>query len=504
MNIYPAQPLSAPPRTCHTCGGRPVNAETMRRSGKADEIVLQYTCSSCGKFRSPSYHSRHPLAPGESPRPGVCRKCVKQHTSSEESDEEESRHRRSRRREKSSRKKNQKRKRAKHGDSTKDSSSSEDEVRIIRRSYSAGEGQRSHRHSEPRPSPKSQARISISYEPGESEVRISSRDGVRTVETTKCSDARRQSRSRSRSRDSSGDLVETVRYLDRSGPGSGARIVETRDHFECPRRSQWRSRSRSRDTSGDKVETVIHVNRSGRSRPRSRSRSPPRHLIRRIRYIEDSRRSRSRSRSRSPSRPEPLRHERLREHSVEEERPIRYRNVVERQSPPLFRHVGYGCDEVPPERVIRRRPSIPRRSESLDAHRKAHHPVHRRGYLDHSSGAYSRHVHEDRHYTERSYEYEPHMDPLSRPASHSVRVVRVLSNDHGSEEHLAPRVRFARPASPRRGTVVERTVVEASEPVRRRRRRRVRAVDEDLFHESSEGYSPPGMELFPRNALFRG
>lgn len=491
---YAAQPLSAPHGTYHAYGGQPLTAEVVRHSGHADEIVLHHTCSSCGKFRSPNYHSRHPLAPGELPRPGVCRKCVKEHTSSDDSDEQEIRHRRSRRHEKSHRKKYRKRRRAKHSDSTKDSSSSKDEVRIIRRSYSAGGGPRSRRRSESRSSPSRQARISITYEPGERNIRRSSRDGVRIVETTDQFAGRRRSRSRSRSRDSSGDFNETVRYLDRFGRGSGARIVETRNHFEGRKRS--RSRSRSRDSFGDLVETVRYPDRSRRRMSRSSSRSPLQHLIRRVRYVDEPRRSYSRSRSRSSSRQRTMRYERSEEHRIEEDHPIRSYNVVERRSPPFLRHIDYGEDEGPLGRVIRRRPSILRRSESLDAHHGTPHPVHRRGYLDHSSGTYPPHVHEDRHYAEPSYGYEPQVDPWLRPASHSVRVVRVSTNDRGSEEHLAPRVHFVRPASPRRPSVVERSVVESSEPIQRRRRRRVRVVDEDLLHESTEDYALPGIKTF--------
>ncbi|KAL8993162.1 MAG: hypothetical protein Q9169_006559, partial [Polycauliona sp. 2 TL-2023] len=50
-------------------------------------ISSKHSCGSCGKYRSARYHYRHPLAPGETPRPKLCRKCVKQHTSSEEYDD---------------------------------------------------------------------------------------------------------------------------------------------------------------------------------------------------------------------------------------------------------------------------------------------------------------------------------------------------------------------------------------------------------------------------------
>ena len=39
-------------------------------------------CSSCGKFRSPSWSARHPLRYGEVPRASMCRKCAGKSTSS--------------------------------------------------------------------------------------------------------------------------------------------------------------------------------------------------------------------------------------------------------------------------------------------------------------------------------------------------------------------------------------------------------------------------------------
>ena len=455
---YPTQTLSAPYGSYHTYGGHPFTANVVSRSGRTNEIILQHTCSSCGKFRSPSYHSRHPLTPGEVPRLGLCRKCLKEHTSSEESDEEESRRWRSRRHEKSRRKKHRRRRHARHSDSTKDSSSSRDEVRIIRRSHSASRGSRSRRRSKSRSSSNSQTRIRISYEPGERRIRRSSRDGARIVETTKYLGEPRRSRFGSRSRNPSGHVLETVRYVD--GPR--------------------------------------------RSRSRSSSRSPPRNFVERVRYVDEPRRCRSRSRSRSSGRHETLRYERSGELHVEEDRPIRSYNVVERRSPGPYGAIEYSHDDDPIEQVIRRRPSMLRRSESLDAHYGTPYPARRRGYFDHSSGTYSGHVHDDRQYAERSYEYEPHVDLVPRPPSRSVRVIRVSSEDRGSEEVVAPRVHFTRPASPRRTSVIERSVVESSEPLQRRRRRRVRAIDDALLHERSDEYFPPGKEKPLANVVPRG
>lgn len=44
----------------------------------------KHTCGICGKLRSPRYHYKHPLAPGQLPRPTVCKRCRKEETDSED------------------------------------------------------------------------------------------------------------------------------------------------------------------------------------------------------------------------------------------------------------------------------------------------------------------------------------------------------------------------------------------------------------------------------------
>ena len=58
--------------------------EGVRRGRLATNIAQ--TCAACGKFRSPSWSSRHGLTPGEVVKPGLCKKCRDKSTSSEESD----------------------------------------------------------------------------------------------------------------------------------------------------------------------------------------------------------------------------------------------------------------------------------------------------------------------------------------------------------------------------------------------------------------------------------
>ena len=44
----------------------------------------KHTCIICRRVRSPVYHAKHPIQPGEPPRIDVCRKCQNQDTSSDE------------------------------------------------------------------------------------------------------------------------------------------------------------------------------------------------------------------------------------------------------------------------------------------------------------------------------------------------------------------------------------------------------------------------------------
>lgn len=64
------------------------------RAATADE--LKYKCSICGRFRSPRFHYKHPIPPGQLPAQTVCRKCRQTGTDSEDTSDEKARPRRSR------------------------------------------------------------------------------------------------------------------------------------------------------------------------------------------------------------------------------------------------------------------------------------------------------------------------------------------------------------------------------------------------------------------------
>ncbi|WEW58538.1 hypothetical protein PRK78_004006 [Emydomyces testavorans] len=55
-----------------------------------------HRCSVCGRYRSPSYHHRHPIIPGRTPSIGVCHKCRDSETSSNESTDSNTRRKRQR------------------------------------------------------------------------------------------------------------------------------------------------------------------------------------------------------------------------------------------------------------------------------------------------------------------------------------------------------------------------------------------------------------------------
>ena len=115
----------------------------MTQNNRSDEVILQHTCASCGKFRSPSYHSRHPLAPREIPKPTICRKCIKESTSTDESEDS---HQKSRKWDSRRARRKHRKYRGQHTASNKNSRnspSSNEDIRIVRRSRSASRRPRS-------------------------------------------------------------------------------------------------------------------------------------------------------------------------------------------------------------------------------------------------------------------------------------------------------------------------------------------------------------------------
>ena len=246
---------------------------------------LQQTCTSCGKFRSARWQSRHPLIPGRALTPGLCGKCRDKHTSSEE---ERPRHRRRRR----------------HYRRPLDTDSTDDSWYNSRESRRATRRRCSHSKDYKRPSrvrspSREKVRIIIANQAGDRTrpkrelTRSSSGEPVRVIRRTEVIDMpERPPRARSILRsssltdllDSATDFIEDLnppRYLPRPRTVSRVSYIEDVE----PPRHHFRRRSSSH---------VIYVGERPRYRSRPRS-------VSRVSYIEERCAPRSRRRARSSS-----------------------------------------------------------------------------------------------------------------------------------------------------------------------------------------------------------
>ena len=200
---YPTQPslpqplVEAPNHVSET-----ISTKVVTRNDDNMEVIGKHTCASCGKYRSPNYQSRHPLAPGEVPRPSFCRRCIKEHTSSEDSQDEGYRRRRSHHRDKYHKKRRHGRRRPVRTDSTEEnqrSSSSQDNVHRVQRSRSISRSSRRHYRSRS----SSSSHVSTLYRPVgllKGKPR-SSDERIKVVERTRYVDRLAQPLPRSRSRE---------------------------------------------------------------------------------------------------------------------------------------------------------------------------------------------------------------------------------------------------------------------------------------------------------------
>lgn len=332
----------------------------------------KHTCASCGKFRSARYHYRHPLAQGETPRPTLCHKCVKQHTSSEEfEDRERARRKKWRQRE------NYRRRHRRSGSSEEWSSSSSQEERRRRRRYRPSK--RSPRHGQSTQSgSRTSTRIYIVRRPADRQERSSS-DNIRIVRRYRSTEETPEVIHRhARSNEELPSILRRPRH--RYGPYDGHYSYEnyhSDEEFDddgCDGRGRTRSRSHSRhsiDDSHSVDEDYVRVftstsrrrplgllDRLSQSRSRSRSRSHSRWGRRGSASFEEEN-VRISIRSREPS---PLRYERH-EHEYEErisrsdgfpwsnrsDSMLVQRDTVERRSDshfdrPSLRHSGYMND----------------------------------------------------------------------------------------------------------------------------------------------------------------
>ena len=230
---------------------------------------VQQTCASCGKFRSASWQARHPLVPGVTPVPSVCRKCHGKYTSSEEAYPSHHRRRRHHYHFRSPSRRYSRR----YAGSTEDYYSSKDYDRPSRRDRAY-----SREYVRPRSHSGGNVRVVIANQSGDRTVprreytRSSSTDGVRVIRRTEIIDEPRRSRSRSRLRSSRASYIEDgARYIDdltrprcHSKPRRLSRSRYLDDELDEP---GYHSslRSRGRVAFADDLDDPIIV-----SRPRSR------------------------------------------------------------------------------------------------------------------------------------------------------------------------------------------------------------------------------------------
>lgn len=93
-------PVPAPPPAGFTPTQTPYPPETNPpdQSRMITPDDFKYKCSNCGRYRSPAYHHKHPLPPGQLAPPTLCRKCRRRSLDSTEDSDDSPRKDNSRRR----------------------------------------------------------------------------------------------------------------------------------------------------------------------------------------------------------------------------------------------------------------------------------------------------------------------------------------------------------------------------------------------------------------------
>jgi hypothetical protein len=143
--IYP-QTAIYPRPAYHTVSSSPVvtretvqtypGLTTYQTSAVEQPVILQHQCGSCGKRRSAGFQRRHPIAPGEIPNLSICRRCTRNHTSSDTTDDDIQLLRESRRKYRVRRKYRKTKRSYITTSSDTDCTTSEEEIRVIRKARS--------------------------------------------------------------------------------------------------------------------------------------------------------------------------------------------------------------------------------------------------------------------------------------------------------------------------------------------------------------------------------
>ena len=222
--------------------------------------VVRQTCASCGKFRSAKWEAAHPLLPGMAASSGICARCQRDKTSSDD---------------RSPKCPCKKKHRHHHHDCKYCTDSSDDKYYSTRERRSPRRYRSDSRdYSRPRASSRDNIRIVIANQPGErakkASTQSSSEDGIRVVRRTSVVELPERRRSRSKTRSSSRAYYlddGTAQYVEklvrpryRSRPRSLSRSSYTEEYV--PRRSRSRRRSStSRVQFVDELDEPVLVSR---------------------------------------------------------------------------------------------------------------------------------------------------------------------------------------------------------------------------------------------------
>ena len=232
---------------------------TTAPEGRVATVVRQ-TCASCGKFRSAKWEAAHPLLPGMPASSGICARCQRDKTSSDE---------RPSKCHYCKRKHHHHHRHSKHcTDSSDDKYYSVRDRRSPRR-YTSD----SRDYSQPRASSRDNIRIVIANQPGErarkASTQSSSEDGIRVVRKTSVVELpERRSRSKVRAASRAYYLDDgTAQYVEdltrpryRSRPRSLSRSSYTEEYVPRQSRSRRRS-STSRVQFVDELDEPVLVSR---------------------------------------------------------------------------------------------------------------------------------------------------------------------------------------------------------------------------------------------------
>ncbi|KAI9819495.1 MAG: hypothetical protein M1827_006943 [Pycnora praestabilis] len=511
-SLVPSEPKPSPPPPPQLS-----KSDLPEKKPTPPQSVPQHICWSCGKHRSPHYHQRHPIAPGEVPRMTICRKCKRQRTPSPE------------------RNANEQQEESKRKPSPKEETPQKrimDRIRILISDSAEPYGERRNSLQAEMRIVRRRGRI----RPEEHEIpRYITRERSRSRSPPRVREQRRSGSNRRLARVKVRQRSEPESETNESSQGEDPIIRWSRIRTRSPEMRD-RSLSREKSRSDSRSSSRSTEFRSSKYWEFSRPAEPPeiRYTVKPSRPItrlpelvprsilKDSSRSRSRSRSGISTRPatyivrRPIR--RLSDDAdyVQDtmEDDSRHREFERRiiSTPQAYRHQyidDYDVDKDSEDRQTRT-PSRPRAGSASGDYAGTPYPsrtIPKKKSFDRPRGTYSGHIHQDRPLF-ADVDYDPPIvskggkSTLARSPSEGVIYVDGAlhreSWDSDSANVGGPRVLFGSEAPQRRNSISDRL----SEVVRRsRRRQRLRVADMDGATSRSVSYEYTPCERYgpPRN-----